>query len=74
MTGNPALDRWLDEVKRAIEGLPVSVFSTSDGPNTSGVSAPVGFIGIEVGSSATRFWLKYESPSLTTGWQSIATI
>lgn len=73
-TGNPALDRWLSEVQAAVNGLPISVFSTSDGPNTSGVSAPRGFIGIETGSSGTRFWLKYEASSLTTGWQSIRTI
>lgn len=73
-TGNPALDRWLSDVKQAIEGLPISYFSTSDGPNTSGVSAPQGFLGIETGSCATKFWFKYTSSSLTNGWQSIGTV
>jgi hypothetical protein len=72
-TDNLALDWWLEDVRKAIEGLPFSYFSTSDGPNTSGVSAPLGTLGIELGSGGTKFWFKFEESSLTTGWQSIAT-
>ncbi len=64
---NPALDSWLQEVKGAIDGLPFSTFSTSDGPNQSAFTAPEGFIGVDIGSSATKFWFK-ESGSTSTGW------
>ena len=73
-TGNAALDRWNQQVMQAVNGLPFSFFSTTSGPNVSGVSAPRGTIGIEIGSCVTKFWFKYEASSLTTGWQSIATI
>jgi hypothetical protein len=70
-TGNSAVDRWLQEVRSAFQGLPFSFFSTTDGPNTSAVSAPVGFFGIELGSSVTKLWFKQGS-SNTTGWVSIS--
>lgn len=62
-----ALQSWFWEVKDAVDGLPLSTFSTSDGPNNSLVTAPEGFIGIEIGSSVTKFWFK-ESGSTSTGW------
>jgi hypothetical protein len=58
----------------AIEGLPLSYFSTADGPNTSGVSAPLGVLGIEIGSCATKLWFKKEASSLTTGWSQVSLI
>ena len=61
------LQNWFREVKEEVDGLPFSTFSTSDGPNQSAVTAPEGFIGVEVGSSATKFWFK-ESGSTSTGW------
>lgn len=61
------LQNWFYEVKDSIDGLPFSTFSTSDGPNQSAVTAPEGFIGVEVGSSSTKFWFK-ESGSTSTGW------
>ncbi len=61
------LQSWLQEVKDAIDGLPFSTFSTSDGPNQSAYTAPEGFIGVDVGSSTTKFWFK-ESGSTSTGW------
>ena len=61
------LQSWLQEVKEAIDGLPFSTFSTSDGPNQSAYTAPEGFMGVEIGSSATKFWFK-ESGSTSTGW------
>lgn len=74
-TGNPALDAWLEDVRREIEGLPFSYFSTTNGPNVSGVSAPRGFIGIETGSSATtKIWFKVTQSSLTTGWSTMTLI
>jgi hypothetical protein len=62
------------DLKQAIEGLPFSYFSTADGPNTSGVSAPLGFLGIEIGSCATKLWFKQEASSLTTGWSQVSLI
>ena len=64
---NANLQSWFYEVKDAIDGLPFSTFSTSDGPNQSAVTAPEGFIGVEIGSSSTKFWFK-ESGSTSTGW------
>jgi len=72
-TGNQALDRWLEEVRSAIQGLPFSFFSTVDGPNASAISAPMGFLGVELGSARTKLWLK-EGPSSTTGWVSVRTV
>lgn len=66
-SGNASVDAWMRDVTNAVNGLPLSVFSTSDGPNQSAVTAPEGFIGIEVGSSATRLWFK-NSGSTSTGW------
>jgi hypothetical protein len=66
-TGNLAFDLWLRNVTNTINGLPISVFSTSTtGPN-SRVTAPEGFLGIDVGSSVTKFWVK-TSGSQNTGW------
>jgi len=67
----PALAAWLQEISEAIEGLPFSYFSSSDGPNTSGVTAPIGTLGVEIGSSGTKLWIKRSDG--TTGWASVAT-
>ena len=66
-TDDPTLDSWFEEVRSAVDGLPFSTFSTSDGPNSSAVTAPEGFIGFEIGSSVTKLWFK-ESGSTSTGW------
>lgn len=66
-TGNPALDLWARDVTSALNSLPFSFFSTADGPNSSNVTAPQGFLGIEIGSSTTRFWVK-TSGSTSKGW------
>ncbi len=71
-SGDPRVDQWMNEVASAFNALPLSVFSTSDGPNESRVTAPQGFLGIEIGSSDTRFWVK-ESGSTSTGWASLTT-
>lgn len=60
-------------VTDAINGLPLSVFSTSEGPNVSAVTAPEGFLGIEIGSGATRLWIK-RSGSTSTGWSALSWI
>jgi len=66
-TGNVALDQWARDVTSTINGLPISIFSTATtGPN-SVVTAPKGFIGIDMGSSVTRLWLK-TTGSRNTGW------
>jgi len=67
---DPALRNWLEGVASAINGLPISVFSTSDGPNSSAVTAPVGFIGIETGSSSTPLWVKTGSGG--TYWSALS--
>jgi len=66
-----AVKRWMDDVTNSINNLPFSIFSTSDGPNQSAVTAPEGFFGIEIGSSSTKFWLK-ESGSTSTGWSTVS--
>lgn len=67
---DPALAGWMREVATAFNALPFSVFSTADGPNESAVTAPQGFIGIEVGSCTTRLWVK-KSGSTSTGWYEV---
>lgn len=63
----------MTEVMQAVNGLPFSQFSTSDGPNQSNVTAPQGFFGIEIGSSSTKFWFK-EVGSDSTGWSAVSFI
>jgi len=71
---DPNLQNWLQEVKDAMDGLPFSYFSTSDGPNSSNITAPLGTFGIEIGSSATKLWLKRAEASPTQGWSYFSTI
>lgn len=66
-TGSSGLDSWNRSVYNVINNLPFSIFSTANGPNTSLVTAPQGFIGLEIGSGATKLWFK-ESGSTSTGW------
>ena len=71
-TGTPSLDWWMREVTNAINGLPISVFSTSGGPNASFISAPQGFIGFETGSSVTPLWVRRFSNA--TSWSALSVI
>lgn len=67
----PELLHWLQQLADAFNALPFSYFSTADGPEASGITAPTGFIGLEIGSSATtKLWAKTSSG--TTGWQPLA--
>jgi hypothetical protein len=61
------------EVTSALNDLPLSIFSTANGPNVSNVTAPEGFIGIETGSGATRLWIKRVG-SDSTGWSALSWI
>lgn len=72
-TGSADLDSWMRDVTAAINGMPFSVFSTSNGPNVSNVTAPQGFLGIEIGSGATRLWIKHAG-SDSTGWSALSWI
>lgn len=67
--GSPELQYWAQQVADAINSLPFSYFSTADGPNTSTVTAPIGTIGIEIGSSTTKLWIKETTAS--TGWSEV---
>jgi hypothetical protein len=71
VTNDPNLEWWMQQVKEAIEGLPFSYFSTTDGPNTSAITAPIGTLGIEIGSSGTKLWVKETAPA--TGWAEVDT-
>ncbi len=71
---DPAVGAYLQEMKEAIEGLPFSYFSTSDGPNESSITAPLGTLGIEIGSGITKFWYKRDETSLTSGWSYLSFI
>jgi hypothetical protein len=66
---DPNLQHWMQQVHDAIQGLPLSYFSTSDGPESS-VSAPIGTLGIEIGSSTTKLWIK-ETGLGSTGWAEV---
>lgn len=67
---DPSLAYWARQVSEAINNLPISVFSTSDGPNTSAITAPEGFIGLEIGSSSTPLWIKTGSGA--TLWSALS--
>lgn len=48
---------WRLQVTDLLNGLPTfSIFSTADGPNSSGLTAERGTIGVDIGSTATTFW------------------
>lgn len=70
-SGNRSLDDWAQQVTSVLNGLPISVFSTADGPNVSNVTAPQGYLGIEIGSGATKLWFK-RSGSTSTGWSTFS--
>ena len=58
---------WREQVTDALNLLPsFSIFSTDDGPNSSGVTADLGTVGVDTGSSGTVFWGKTSSG--TTNW------
>ena len=74
-SGNASLDAWNRSIADALNQLPTfSIFSTSDGPNSSGITANVPTIGFEIGSSTTKVWFKIEASSLTTGWSTVTFI
>ena len=64
----------VDEIADALSGFPAfSTFSTADGPNTSGITARRGTLGLETGSSATTpVWICTSSG--TTGWSALSWI
>lgn len=70
---DPRTASYLDLVRQETEGLPLSYFSSSDGPNSSNVTAPQGTLGIEVGSSNSVLWLKEDDDSASTGWRQVLT-
>lgn len=62
------LNRWLETVTDAINALPnFSFISTTDGPE-SVVTADSGTFAIDIGSSATTYWLKESNSGTTVGW------
>lgn len=67
-----AVASWMREVTSALNEFPLSVFSTSNGPNASSVTAPEGFLGIEVGSSTTPLWIRTGSGA--TVWSAFSHI
>jgi len=71
-SGSAGFDSWAREVTNVINGLPLSIISTADGPNSSNVTAPIGFIGIEIGSSSTPLWIKFGSGA--TYWSALSHI
>lgn len=67
------LDRWLETVTDAINALPnFSISSTTNGPE-SVITADSGTLLIDIGSSATTYWLK-ESGSTSIGWSTLSLI
>jgi hypothetical protein len=65
------LPEWTRRTVDAVNGLPAfSIFSTQDGPNSSGETADRGTIGVDVGSSTTTvLWAKGSDG--TTDWRGI---
>ena len=70
-TVDAAASQWMRDVTNTINALPFSIFSTANGPNVSLVTAPQGFFGLEIGSSATKHWVK-TSGSTSTGWSPLS--
>jgi hypothetical protein len=65
------LPEWTRRVVDEMNALPVfSIFSTENGPGPSGVTASVGAIGVDLGSSSTTHLWIGESAG-TTGWKGI---
>ena len=73
-SGNPGLDRWLNELVAQFNQLPnFSTSSTSAGPNSI-VSAPFGSLYFEGNSSVTtKLWFK-SSGNSSIGWSAFSLI
>jgi hypothetical protein len=68
---NPVFDQWARQVTDALNFMPgFSISSTTNGPN-SVVTGNSGEFLIDIGSSATTFWLKRHSDGSTSGWSAI---
>lgn len=63
--------RRLERIAVALSELPISTFSTPDGPNSSGeTAARKGQIGVETGSSLTPLWVATSSG--TGNWSALS--
>jgi len=63
--------RWALQVTNALNALNnVSIFSSADPPNTSGLTASVGDIAINIGSHASKLW--FSASSATNAWSYIS--
>ena len=63
----------LERVAVQLSEIPISTFSTLDGPNASGFTSPgKGQIGIETGSSSTLLWVA--SAPGTGNWSALSHI
>lgn len=62
---------WMREVTDAINVLPnMSIISTSNGPN-SAYTGNSGDIAVDIGSSATTFWVKRIGDGSMSGWSAL---
>lgn len=72
-TGQPALDRWMREATDEIVAIPpMSVVSTSDGPNSSAITGSKGDLLVDIGSATTKFWQKTSDTTATSGWEALS--
>lgn len=66
---DPRLLVWARAVEGIVLTLPeISIASTSNGPNASGMTGSTGALLIDIGSSSTRLWQKLSASTSTTGW------
>lgn len=73
---DPRLDAWMRAVEENIREIPsFSISSTTNGPNSSGVTGDPGTLLVDVASSATtRLWIKDSASTSTTGWSAFSWI
>lgn len=70
-----AFEVWARAVEAQLSAVPpMSVISTTGGPNASGLTGDLGAIAIDIGSSATRLWQKHSASTSTTGWSALSWI
>lgn len=73
VTVDPQMLVWARAVEAVVLSLPeISIVSTSNGPNTSGITGSTGALLIDVGSAATRLWHKRSASTSTTGWSAFS--
>ena len=72
---DPQMEAWARALEDRVALLPNhSIISTSNGPNSSGLTGDLGDLATDIGSSVTKLWQKHSASTSTTGWSAFSWI